>query len=99
MELRCNRTLPFRSNSSSLLLLLLLWVCGQRVCVVQAKRHIHSSSCRFDGVDTGAPHDRVRCDRPRPRLAYLENPDMNAACGKAVANYEQAIANRFLGPA
>ncbi len=25
-----------------MLLLLLLWVCGQRVCVVQAKRHIHS---------------------------------------------------------
>ena len=34
--------------SRFLLLLLLLWVCGQRVCVVQAKRHIHS---------------RRRCDR------------------------------------
>ena len=29
-------------QESSRFLLLLLWVCGQRVCVVQAKRHIHS---------------------------------------------------------
>ncbi|HMI00264.1 MAG TPA: hypothetical protein VK577_27390, partial [Bradyrhizobium sp.] len=32
----------FKSSSFLLLLLRLLWVCGQRVCVVQAKRHIHS---------------------------------------------------------
>ena len=31
-------------------LLLLLWVCGQRVCVVQAKRHIHSPRRRLDFV-------------------------------------------------
>ena len=28
-------------------MLVVLWVCGQRICVVQAKRHIHSSRGRF----------------------------------------------------
>jgi len=34
--------LSFKSSGFLLLLLRLLWVCGQRVCVVQAERHIHS---------------------------------------------------------
>ena len=34
----------------------LLWVCGQRVCVVQAKRHIHSPRRGLDFVHAGAPH-------------------------------------------
>jgi hypothetical protein len=32
-----------------------LWVWGQRVCVVQAKRRIHSGRRRFDRFDVGAP--------------------------------------------
>src|SRR5271165_4119287 len=31
-----------QESSRFLLLVSVLWVCGQRVCVVQAKRHIHS---------------------------------------------------------
>ena len=34
--------LILQESSRFLLLLSLLWVCGQRVCVVQAKRHIYS---------------------------------------------------------
>ena len=41
---------------SSFLLLLLLWACGQRPCVVQAKRHVHSSRGRLDLVGSRAPH-------------------------------------------
>jgi hypothetical protein len=46
--------LSFKKRLSRFLLLL-LWVCGQRVCVVQAKRHIHSLR-RLDLVHAGAPH-------------------------------------------
>jgi hypothetical protein len=46
--------LSFKSSSFLLLLLRLLWVCGQRVCVVQAKRHIHSLR-RLDPVHAGTP--------------------------------------------
>ena len=42
-------------QESSRFLLLVLWVCGQRVCVVQAKRHIHSPRRRLDFVRAGAP--------------------------------------------
>ncbi|HTE96432.1 MAG TPA: hypothetical protein VK678_23445, partial [Bradyrhizobium sp.] len=44
--------LSFKSSSFLLLLLRLLWVCGQRVCVVQAKRHIHSPR-RLDPIPAG----------------------------------------------
>jgi hypothetical protein len=39
-EVKVQSRLPlsFKSSSFLLLLLRLLWVCGQRVCVVQAKR-------------------------------------------------------------
>ena len=43
-------------QESGRFLLLLLWVCGQRVCVVQAKRHIRSPRRRLDFVHAGAPH-------------------------------------------
>jgi hypothetical protein len=46
--------LSFKSSSFLLLLLRLLWVCGQRVCVVQAKRHIHSPR-RLDPIPAGTP--------------------------------------------
>jgi hypothetical protein len=35
-------------------LLLLLWACGKRSCVVQAKWHVHSAACLSSGL-TGAP--------------------------------------------
>ena len=41
-------------------MVVVLWVCGQRVCVVQAKRHIHSSRRRLDFVHTVAPHRHRR---------------------------------------
>src|SRR3984893_18339998 len=44
-----------QKSSRFLLLLLVLWVCGQRVCVVRAKLHIHSSLRRLDFVHAGAP--------------------------------------------
>nr|WP_316187849.1 MULTISPECIES: hypothetical protein [unclassified Bradyrhizobium] len=47
--------LSFKSSSFLLLRLGLLWVCGQRVCVVQAKRHIHSLG-RLDHIHAGAPY-------------------------------------------
>src|SRR5665647_3307170 len=55
-EIKVLSRLPLSFNSSSFLLLLLrlLWVCGQRVCVVQAKRHIHSLR-RLDPVRAGTP--------------------------------------------
>ena len=48
----------FEKSSSRFLLffLSLLWVCGQRVCVVQAKRHIHSFSRSLRRCHAVAPH-------------------------------------------
>src|SRR6202163_5079605 len=43
-------------QKSSRFLLFLLWVCGQRVGVVQAKRRIHGVRRRLDFVHAGAPH-------------------------------------------
>ena len=38
-------------------LLLLLWACGQRSCVVQAQRHVHSATCSgLSAGLTGSPH-------------------------------------------
>src|SRR5713226_7669364 len=54
VKVRSRLPLSFKSSSFLLLLLRLLWVCGQRVCVVQAKRHIHSL-CRLDPVYAGTP--------------------------------------------
>ncbi len=61
LDLRCNLACFVVQESRRFLLLLhLLWVCGQRVCVVQAKRHIHSPRRRLDFVDAGAPHQYFR---------------------------------------
>jgi hypothetical protein len=39
------------------LLLLLLWACGQRPCVVQAQRHVHSAiGSGLSAGLTGSPH-------------------------------------------
>ena len=56
LNLRCNLSPAVVLQVSSRFLLLLLWVCGQRVCVVQAKRHIHSPRRHLDFVHAGAPH-------------------------------------------
>src|SRR5271156_5598484 len=64
VEIKVLRRLPFlfssslKESSSRFLLffLSLLWVCGQRVCVVQAKRHIHSFSRSLRRCHAVAPH-------------------------------------------
>src|SRR5277367_1790792 len=64
VEIKVWRRLPFLFSSSSkesssrflLFFLSLLWVCGQRVCVVQAKRHIHSFSRSLALLQAVAPH-------------------------------------------
>ena len=61
MNLRSNLACPVLQESSCFLLLLsLLWVCGQRVWVVQAKRHIHRPRRRLDFVHAAAPHRNWR---------------------------------------
>jgi hypothetical protein len=49
-----------------LFLLFLLWVCGQRVCVVQAKRHIHSVRRHPYGTASHRLHERGT-ELPRAR--------------------------------
>src|SRR5713101_6299047 len=55
VKVRSRLPLSFKSSSFLLLLLRLLWMCGQRVCVVQPKRHIHSLR-RLGPVHAGAPY-------------------------------------------
>ena len=52
-------SLLYSKNPSSRFLLLflrLLWICGQRPCVVQAKRHIHSFIASFADCHAFAPN-------------------------------------------
>jgi hypothetical protein len=53
-----------RGDECRLLLLLRLWTCGQRNCVVQAKRHVHSLLAKRTGY-AFAPHRHRRAVRER----------------------------------
>ena len=46
-------------QESSRFLLVLLWVCGQRVCVVQAKRHIHKALAAASILSMPARHTAI----------------------------------------
>jgi hypothetical protein len=52
--------LQYSSSRFLLIFLRLLWVCGQRVCVVQAKRHIHSLTRSAGAFYAFAPHGHRR---------------------------------------
>jgi hypothetical protein len=91
--------LSFKSSSFLILLLRLLWVCEQRVCVVQAKRHIHSIR-RLDPVRAGTPcriSDRVSAgERLKPeKLPIMVALRRHIGCQKHRINSIQVFANKF----
>ena len=83
------RNVPFLFSSSSkesssrflLFFLSLLWVCGQRVCVVQAKRHIHSFRRSLAPIHAVAPHvhwSLVAQGLVRPPMVVEVHPSTDA---------------------
>jgi hypothetical protein len=53
---RASRGVNLESRFEGLLRLLFLWACGQRPCVVQAQRHVHSATCSgFSAGFAGSP--------------------------------------------